>query len=587
MLFIGAGEMIELCATHFAAQHPRAHDVGQPHARARASSSRTASTARRIALNDLPEQLARVRHRRLLHRQSRCRSSARAWSSARSRRAATGRCSWSIWPCRATSRPKSRSWTTCSSTPWTTSARWCRKGVDARQSAVAQAEAIIETRCAISCTGWRTREAGADDPRAARPGRAKRARHEVERALRLLREATTRSRCWRRWRTALTNKLLHAPDAGAQRRSRGARPRPARVALLERRATRSADRGMKSSIAAKLAQLSRPPGGVECACSSSEDVTADMDSYRKLTREHAEIAPVVELYSAYRSARSGHRTGAGNGLPTRRCVSFAEAEIREARERMAAIEAELQKLLLPRDPNDERNIFLEIRAGTGGDESALFAGDLFRMYTRYAERKRWQVEVISREPVRSRRLQGGDRQDRRARAPIRKLKFESGGHRVQRVPATETQGRIHTSACTVAVMPEADEIGDVVHQSGRDAHRHLPRLGRRRAARQQDRLRRARHAPAHRHRGRVPGRPLAAQEQGAGAARAGRAHQGQADCASSRRKEAADAQDPDRQRRPLRAHPHLQLPAGPRHRPPHQPDAVQDRPASWTAISPN
>jgi peptide chain release factor 1 len=125
------------------------------------------------------------------------------------------------------------------------------------------------------------------------------------------------------------------------------------------------------------------------------------------------------------------------------------------------IGAELQKQLLPKDPNDERNIFLEIRAGTGGDESALFAGDLFRMYTRFAERQHWQVEIISQSPS-----EAGGYKEIIAKiignGAYSKLKFESGGHRVQRVPATETQGRIHTSACTVAVMPEADEIMDVV-----------------------------------------------------------------------------------------------------------------------------
>ncbi|TMH10397.1 MAG: PCRF domain-containing protein, partial [Betaproteobacteria bacterium] len=129
--------------------------------------------------------------------------------------------------------------------------------------------------------------------------------------------------------------------------------------------------------------------------------------------------------------------------------------------RLAALESELQKLLLPKDPNDERNIFLEVRAGTGGDESALFAGDLFRMYSRYAERQGWQVEVISESPG-----DAGGYKEIIARiigqGAYSKLKFESGGHRVQRVPATETQGRIHTSACTVAVLPEASAIGDVV-----------------------------------------------------------------------------------------------------------------------------
>jgi peptide chain release factor 1 len=139
---------------------------------------------------------------------------------------------------------------------------------------------------------------------------------------------------------------------------------------------------------------------------------------------------------------------------------FAEEEIRAARERMEQLGGELQKMLLPKDPNDDRNIFLEIRAGTGGDESALFAGDLLRMYLRYAERNRWQVEMMSA----SESDLGGYKEvivRIAGEAAYSKLKFESGGHRVQRVPATETQGRIHTSACTVAVMPEADEIGEV------------------------------------------------------------------------------------------------------------------------------
>jgi release factor-specific protein-(glutamine-N5) methyltransferase len=139
---------------------------------------------------------------------------------------------------------------------------------------------------------------------------------------------------------------------------------------------------------------------------------------------------------------------------------LAAAELESAQAAQARIDAELQTALLPRDPNDERNIFLEIRAGTGGDEAALFAGDLLRMYTRYAERQGWRVEIISASDSEL----GGYKE-----AIVRvagngaysKLKFESGGHRVQRVPATETQGRIHTSACTVAVMPEADEVGEV------------------------------------------------------------------------------------------------------------------------------
>jgi peptide chain release factor 1 len=127
---------------------------------------------------------------------------------------------------------------------------------------------------------------------------------------------------------------------------------------------------------------------------------------------------------------------------------------------MVTLERDLQKLLLPKDPNDDRNIFVEIRAGTGGDESALFAGDLLRMYLRFAERKHWQVEMMSE----SQSDLGGYREvivRMVGQGAFSQLKFESGGHRVQRVPATESQGRIHTSACTVAIMPEADEVAEV------------------------------------------------------------------------------------------------------------------------------
>jgi peptide chain release factor 1 len=140
--------------------------------------------------------------------------------------------------------------------------------------------------------------------------------------------------------------------------------------------------------------------------------------------------------------------------------ALAEEEIHAARARIESLEADLQRLLLPRDPNDDRNVFLEVRAGTGGDESALFAGDLLRMYLRYAERNRWKTEILSE----SASDLGGYKEAIvriEGQGAYSKLKFESGGHRVQRVPETEAQGRIHTSACTVAVMPEADEINDV------------------------------------------------------------------------------------------------------------------------------
>jgi peptide chain release factor 1 len=190
-----------------------------------------------------------------------------------------------------------------------------------------------------------------------------------------------------------------------------------------------------------------------------QEATSDMDNYRKMTREHAELGPLVALYLTYSQAANDIVT-AQELLSDPDMKEFAQEEINGAKARMEALEADLQKMLLPKDPNDERNIFLEIRAGTGGDESALFAGDLLRMYTRFAERNRWQVEMMSASDS-----EVGGYKEVIVRiagfGAYSRLKFESGGHRVQRVPATETQGRIHTSACTVAVMPEADEVEDV------------------------------------------------------------------------------------------------------------------------------
>jgi len=185
---------------------------------------------------------------------------------------------------------------------------------------------------------------------------------------------------------------------------------------------------------------------------AAEDATRNLEQFRNSSREHAELSTIAALYDDYRKAEGDAEAA--------RELELGE-ELKDARASMERLEAELQKALLPKDPNDERNVFLEIRAGTGGDESGLFAGDLFRMYTRYAERERWQVELISESPS---ELGGYKEVVVRivGHGAYSKLKFESGGHRVQRVPATEAQGRIHTSACTVAVLPEADEIDDVV-----------------------------------------------------------------------------------------------------------------------------
>ncbi len=216
---------------------------------------------------------------------------------------------------------------------------------------------------------------------------------------------------------------------------------------------------MNQSIFAKLAQLEGRLEEINRFL-NTEAATADMEQYRRVTREHAEIVPVVELFKAYRGHERDIKAAQEMASdPSMR--EFAETEIREAREQLDRLESELQIQLLPKDPNDERNIFLEVRAGTGGDESALFAGELFRMYSRYAERSGWQVEVMSQ----SSGEMGGYKEIIArivGRGAYSRLKFESGGHRVQRVPVTETQGRIHTSACTVAVLPEVDAVADVV-----------------------------------------------------------------------------------------------------------------------------
>ena len=215
---------------------------------------------------------------------------------------------------------------------------------------------------------------------------------------------------------------------------------------------------MKPSIQAKLSQLADRLEEVN-GLLASEEATRDMDQYRKLTREHAEITPVVELWHEFNRINAD-LADAEAMLSDPEMADLAAEEIKDGKVRLEQLDMDLQTALLPKDPNDERNIFLEIRAGTGGDEAALFAADLFRMYSRFAERNRWQVEVMS---VNESELGGYKEIIARivGAGAYSRLRFESGAHRVQRVPATETQGRIHTSACTVAVMAEADELEEV------------------------------------------------------------------------------------------------------------------------------
>jgi peptide chain release factor 1 len=215
---------------------------------------------------------------------------------------------------------------------------------------------------------------------------------------------------------------------------------------------------MKASLADKLARADERLLELD-ALLSQPDATSSMDAYRKLTREHADITPVVMLYRQYCRVLAEQKSVL-DMLADPDMRELAEAELAEGEAKIVRLEAQLQTALLPTDPNDARNIFMEIRAGTGGDESALFTGNLLRMYLRHAERSGWKVEIVSEHPGEV----GGYKE-----AIIRivgvgaysRLKFESGGHRVQRVPETETQGRIHTSACTVAVMPEADEVSEI------------------------------------------------------------------------------------------------------------------------------
>jgi len=191
------------------------------------------------------------------------------------------------------------------------------------------------------------------------------------------------------------------------------------------------------------------------------DTMADQNKFRSLSQEYAQLEPVVSSFNAYRDTLSDIDDAKlmlqEDDADMR---EMAKEELATAEDKLEEQELTLQKLLLPKDPNDQRNIYLEIRAGTGGDEAAIFSGDLFRMYSRYAESRRWKVEVVN--------AQEGEHGGYKeiicrivGEGAYSRLKFESGAHRVQRVPETESQGRIHTSACTVAILPEADEIDEI------------------------------------------------------------------------------------------------------------------------------
>ncbi|MGG4775492.1 peptide chain release factor 1 [Alcaligenaceae bacterium 429] len=219
---------------------------------------------------------------------------------------------------------------------------------------------------------------------------------------------------------------------------------------------------MKDSMRTRLEQLAHRLIEVDALLSEPE-TASDMDSFRKLSRERSELEPVVEAFNRY-VATEGDLETAQEMMRDPEMREMGEEEFRIARDGIAALEDELQLLLLPKDPDDGRGIYLEIRAGAGGDESAIFAGDLLRMYSRFAEQKGWRVEMISAHDA-----EMGGYKEVIARIEgdgvYGQLKFESGAHRVQRVPETEAQGRVHTSTATVAIMPEADEASDIVINS--------------------------------------------------------------------------------------------------------------------------
>lgn len=217
---------------------------------------------------------------------------------------------------------------------------------------------------------------------------------------------------------------------------------------------------MKQSIQDKLTLLSERYQEIGHLLSDPE-VIGDQNRFRELSKEYAELEPVVKAYESYQAIVSNVEEAkllASDSDPDMRAM--AQEELKESEAQIEPIELELQKLLLPKDPNDSKNVFLEIRAGTGGDEAAIFSGDLFRMYTRYAESRKWKIEIVSEntgehggyKEIITRVVGAG---------AYSQLKFESGAHRVQRVPETESQGRVHTSACTVAVMAEADAVADI------------------------------------------------------------------------------------------------------------------------------
>ena len=217
---------------------------------------------------------------------------------------------------------------------------------------------------------------------------------------------------------------------------------------------------MIESILSKLSEVSERYVEIENLL-SQPDITSNQENYIKLSKEYSDLSPIVKAFKDYEQGESAldeAKQMVKDGDPEIR--EMAEVEIEDLTASILVLEIEIKRLLLPKDPDDSKDVFLEVRAGAGGDEAALFAGDLFRMYSRLSERNNWNMDVVSiregdhggyKELVT--RIEGND--------VYKQLKFEAGVHRVQRVPATESQGRVHTSACSVAVLPEMDEIDEI------------------------------------------------------------------------------------------------------------------------------
>lgn len=215
---------------------------------------------------------------------------------------------------------------------------------------------------------------------------------------------------------------------------------------------------MRPSLRTKLQEISERLEEIS-ALLADPGTQADQNRFRELSKEYAQIEPLANCYREYSSTEQG-LAAAQEMLEDPEMAELAELEITQTRARLEELLPQLEQLLIPADPNDQRNIYLEVRAGTGGAEAAIFAGDLLRMYLRYGESRRWQVEIMSQNEG----DQGGYKEVIcmvSGQGVYARLKFESGTHRVQRVPETESQGRIHTSACTVAILPVAEAIDHI------------------------------------------------------------------------------------------------------------------------------